>query len=326
MIAIIGAGVAGSAAARVLTGSGQPVALFDKGRGPGGRAACRRGLFDHGAQFFTARDPRFQKVVQQLAQQQWVAPWECRSGVLGAQGFHPLRPEVARWVGTPGMSQLVEGLQSGLKVHFEHTVTGLERESQAWYLQLGERRVGPFQALLLTAPAPQAQSLLRPVAPPLADSLGAVEYDPCLAAMVELKSPAGLDFDAATVAEDGAGAGLGFVTRNTSKPHRQTQPERWILHSSVAFAREHLEAPPEQWAPTLWQQFCERTGLSAELAQEFKGHRWRYARVSKTLGQPYLWDPELQLGWAGDGALGPRLEAAFLSGLQLAEALAGRAD
>lgn len=319
LMAVVGAGVAGSAAAQCLQNSGRSVVLFDKGRGPGGRAACRRGQFDHGAQFFTARDPRFHKVVQQLAQQHWVAPWECRSGVLGAGGFHPLRPEVARWVGTPGMSQLVEGLQSGLKVHFEHTVTGLERESQAWYLQLGERRVGPFQALLLTAPAPQAQSLLRPVAPPLADSLGAVEYDPCLAAMVELKSPAGLDFDAATVAE--GNDGLGFVTRNTSKPHRQTQPERWILHSSVAFAREHLEEAPEEWASTLWRSFCARTSLSPDLAGEIKGHRWRYARVSKTLGQPYLWDADLQLGWAGDGALGPRLEAAFLSGLQLAEAL-----
>ena len=319
LMAVVGAGVAGSAAAQCLKNSGRSVVLFDKGRGPGGRASCRRGLFDHGAQFFSARDSRFHKVVQQLAQQHWVAPWECRSGVLGVQGFHPLRPEVARWVGTPGMSQLVEGLQSGLTVHFEHTVTGLERESESWYLQLGERRVGPFQSVVLTAPAPQSQALLTLVAPALAEALAAIDYDPCLAAMVELTAPAGLDFDAATVSE--GSDGLGFVTRNSSKPHRQPDPERWILHSSVAFAREHLEAPPEQWAPTLWQQFCQRSGLSAELAGDIRGHRWRYARVCKTLGQPYLWDPNLQLGWAGDGALGPRLESAFLSGLELAEAL-----
>ncbi len=319
MLAIVGAGVAGSTAARVLQGSGRSVVLFDKGRGPGGRAACRRGKFDHGAQFFTARDPRFHRVVQQLAQQHWVAPWECRSGMLGAQGFHPLRPEVARWVGTPGMSQLVEGLQAGLTVHFEHTVSGLQRQSDGCYLQLGERRVGPFQTVILTAPAPQSHALLQPVAPGLANELSAIDYDPCLAAMVELKAPSALDFDAATVAE--AEDGLGFVTRNTSKPHRQAEPERWILHSSVAFAREQLEASPESWTDRLWQQFCTRTGLSPDLAGEIKGHRWRYARVSKTLGKPFLWDPDLQIGWAGDGALGPRLEAAFLSGLQLAEAL-----
>ena len=61
-IGVIGAGLAGLAAARELQAAGHQVVVFDKGRGPGGRLSSRRAepfAFDHGAQYFTARDPEF---------------------------------------------------------------------------------------------------------------------------------------------------------------------------------------------------------------------------------------------------------------------------
>ena len=56
-VAIVGAGVAGLAAARRLAGHGIPVTVLEKSRGLGGRCATRRVRtgsdelrFDHGAQ------------------------------------------------------------------------------------------------------------------------------------------------------------------------------------------------------------------------------------------------------------------------------------
>lgn len=319
-LAILGAGVAATAAARVWRARGHQVVLLDKGRGAGGRCATRRTeatAFDHGAQYFTARDPRFAEEVRQLARQGWVSNWECRSGVLGDGGFHDVRPAVARWVGTPGMSSLVKGLQEGLEVHFEQKVERLEYLDGGWNLHTAEQSWGPFEGVVLTAPAPQAAALLQPHSPALAQALEQVDYEPCLAALVELTAPSGLEFDAATVKDNGDG--LGFVGRNSSKPRRTPRPECWILHSSVAWAQAHLEDPLHQAASQLWQAFCQRTGLKAPELGQLSAHRWRYARVSRPLGQPYLWDAGLKLGWAGDGAIGPRLECAYLSGRDLAE-------
>ena len=70
-IAVIGAGIAGVAGARALADAGHQVRVFEKSRSPGGRMATRRtvhGSFDHGAQYFTVRDPGFQCTVQA-----WVA-------------------------------------------------------------------------------------------------------------------------------------------------------------------------------------------------------------------------------------------------------------
>ncbi len=61
-IAIVGAGIAGLAAAQTLIRAGQQVQIFDKSRGSGGRMASKRseaGALDLGAQYFTARDRRF---------------------------------------------------------------------------------------------------------------------------------------------------------------------------------------------------------------------------------------------------------------------------
>ena len=61
-IAIVGAGVAGLACARALADAGLHVQIFEKSRGVSGRMSTRRGELgqcDHGAQYFTARDPAF---------------------------------------------------------------------------------------------------------------------------------------------------------------------------------------------------------------------------------------------------------------------------
>ncbi|MFN8611691.1 MAG: FAD-dependent oxidoreductase [Vulcanimicrobiota bacterium] len=322
-IAVIGAGVAGCTAAQRLQQQGHQVVLFDKNLETGGRCctlAMERGGYDHGAQFFTARDPRFQSVLADLARNQWVTHWECRSGVLGQRGFHYIRPDAPRWVGTPAMSSLVRGLQSGLEVYRCTPIEFIHGRPGDWRLHSEDREWGPFQKVLVTAPAPQSADLLRTVSPNLADQLKEVRYEPCLAALVQLKLPAQLEFDAAAV-ED-RGDGLGFVTRNNSKPHRAPLPEQWVLHSSVSWAREHLEDDPEASAAQLWQAFCERTGADPERLDHLQGLRWRYARVARSLNRPYLLHAEQGLAWAGDGGLGPRVECAFLSGLQAGDGLA----
>lgn len=67
-VAVIGAGFAGLTVARHLLDAGHAVHLFDKGRGAGGRMSTRRQdghEFDHGAQFFTAREESFRRAVEE---------------------------------------------------------------------------------------------------------------------------------------------------------------------------------------------------------------------------------------------------------------------
>ena len=92
-MAIIGAGMAGLACANRLARAGLTPIIFDKGRGIGGRMATKRieqMRFDHGAQYITAYDDRFAKVLGDLQTKGAAAKWDDGSG----------RP---RFVGVPGM-------------------------------------------------------------------------------------------------------------------------------------------------------------------------------------------------------------------------------
>lgn len=68
-VAVVGAGIAGLTASRALRDHGLSVTVFEKSRGPSGRMSTRRVdggrvQFDHGAQYFTARDPAFRRQVE----------------------------------------------------------------------------------------------------------------------------------------------------------------------------------------------------------------------------------------------------------------------
>jgi phytoene dehydrogenase-like protein len=63
--------MAGTACARTLLQAGHRVTVFEKSAGLGGRMATRQsafGSFDHGAQYFTVRDPRFALALKNATQ------------------------------------------------------------------------------------------------------------------------------------------------------------------------------------------------------------------------------------------------------------------
>ena len=92
--------------------AGHKVSLFEKSLGAGGRMSTRRtefGGFDHGTQYFTARDPRFLKVLQ--AAQGVVRPWSANTvrilDEVGRVFAASLPPKEPHWVASPGMNALV---------------------------------------------------------------------------------------------------------------------------------------------------------------------------------------------------------------------------
>ena len=77
-VLVIGAGISGLLCASELQRAGVSVRVLDKGRGVGGRMATRRmggGRFDHGAQFFTVREPSFQSYVDEWLQAGVIQEW-----------------------------------------------------------------------------------------------------------------------------------------------------------------------------------------------------------------------------------------------------------
>lgn len=326
-IAVIGAGVAGLAAARTLADQQHQVVVFEKSRGRGGRAATRRipqaaggaVAADHGAQYFTARDPRFARRVESWARRGVVAPWRGRLGAWSGGEITLAGAGDPRWVGVPGMSALGRMLAEGLELRLSTRVAPPVHDGAGWLLSAAPEgedpgaHLGRFDHVLVSAPAPQAVDLLAAV-PDLAAQAAAVAMAPCWTVLLGLAAPVDLPWDGLFV-NDGA---LGWIARDASKPGRAG--EVWVLHAAPDWSQAHLEADPEAVAAALCEALAQLTGASLPPVVWQQAHRWRYARAEQPLGIGCLWDGARGIGACGDWCADGRVEGAWLSG----EALAGR--
>jgi photolyase PhrII len=326
---VIGAGVAGLICARTLADHGVPVTVLDKGRRPGGRLSTRASreggvVWDHGAQFFTARDPRFRRHVDAWLEGGVVAPWEGRL-VRVAEGVDAAR-ESTRYVGMGGMQGLAAHLAQGLHLRCGVRVTGVERREDGWWVQaVSENRggntedatadlLGPFDVVVVAVPAPQAVPLLGAV-PGLSDVAARVPMAPCWAGMLAGGPGAGHPWDAAFLDHPV----LDWVARQGSRPGNGGGPDgdHWVVHGSPGWSQQHLDEDSEAVGVQLREAFAEVTGVPVG-ETSIQVHRWRYALPLVPHSEACLWDGEVGLGGCGDWCGGPRVEGAFLSGLAMA--------
>ena len=318
VVAVIGAGIAGLSAARTLQDQGHRVTVFEKARGTGGRASTRRIgelAFDHGAQYFTARDPVFRRAVAAWQERGVVSVWHGRLGTVSDGRITPMSDGRERFVAVPGMSALARHLASDLAVRTGVRAAPPERRDGRWHLRsdAGET-LGAFDLLIVAAPAPQARDLLGPSAPKLADRAAAVTYAPVWALMLSFASDPplpydGLFFDRCPIA---------WAARNSSKPGRRGNT--WVIHASPDWTRARLDVPAEAIAAELTSALATHAGIDPTAVTGQTAHRWLYSLAENPLDTGALWEPDLGLAVCGDWCLGARIEAAYLSG----QAAAGR--
>jgi len=302
-IGVIGAGIAGLSCAELLQSAGHAVRVFDKGRGAGGRMATRRVAspagdvaFDHGAQYFTTRDPRFAAAVTRWQQSGAVARW-------------PIAGDDA-WVGTPGMSAVVQALARPLSVAWNSRVDTLRREDGSWFLD--PVADDPFDAVIVATPAEQAAPLLVAHDPAMAAMAQASPSAPCWTAMVAFAERIAIPQD---IVRD-AGI-IGWAARNSAKPGR-SGTEAWVIQATADWSRDHLEDDASDVVDALLAALASQAREALPVPVVRIGHRWRYARARATQ-HGSLWNDAARIGAVGDWLLAPRVESAWLSGRMLAD-------
>jgi hypothetical protein len=274
-VVVIGAGLAGLAAARELAPT-REVVVLDKGRGVGGRIATRR------------------------------------LGVVGADGSEvtaivdhgvPFLGDERRGAG--GVTGLAKHLTEGLDVRRSHRVDRVEVHRGAWRVE-GVGPDGRFEALrasalVVTAPVPQTLELLSDsgieLDPTVDVALRSVRYDPCLVVMAVLGGPSGL-------APDGVGRPASDVV-DLVVDHQ--------LAGDSPLPAVTVRASPDA-SEALWSAPDDEVVVELLAASELRSgpvdgtvqvHRWRYARCASPLHLTHLVAvaaPPLVLG--GDAFVG----------------------
>lgn len=301
-IAIIGAGLAGIAAARTLRAAGIDPIVFDKSRGLGGRCSTKRWQdcrIDHGAQYFTLRDPTFRRLVTAACGTHLrtiTAPITTPTGTAV--------PGDDRFYHTEGNSRLARDLAQDLTLRLDTPVSSLTPSGSTWLLN-----DEPFDHIISTAPLPQTFALLQ-------HPLPLDPFIPCLALLLRYRGdPSGLTCQRYAVADPDSPILAWSACENHKHGRIPSDSTAFIAHASEAFSRTHLESPPELWSNLLRIEVEALWHLdpTAFLAQH--PHRWRYARVAKAIPAPAL--PH-GIHHASDALIASRVECAYLSGIRTA--------
>jgi renalase len=320
LVVVIGAGLAGLLAASSLQAAGRTVLVLDKGRGVGGRMATRRqgdAVFDHGAQYFTVRDPRFAK---------WVAPW-LKSGAVtewcrGFAGEHDGEP---RYCCTSGITTVPKLLASGLDVRLEQRVTAVARQGTGWRVTIAGGYLHNASAVLLTSPLPQSLELLQAgdvqMSLTTLRELTGVRYESCLAVLATLDGPNAIPPPGAVRLREGP---LRWLADNQVKGISSVSSV--TLHAGPTFTQTHWNDDRDAAARTLFA--AARPWLGSARVLSYQVHGWRYSQPLDVVPRPCLTvsqQPPLIL--AGDAFGGrSRVEGAALSGLSAADVLLSRAE
>ncbi len=305
---IIGAGLSGLLLARTLQTAGHAVIVLEKSRGYGGRMATKRvgdTVFDQGAQFFTARSPAFQTLVDEWTRAGLIADWPGSAH--------------RRLIGRPAMTAVPKALAAGLDIRREHKTAALRRlAGGGWEITLDQQPVLLAARVLLTCPVPQALALLDAGAVTLPATtraaLDTLTYHPCLALLAVLSAPSAVPAGGLALT-DGP---VRWLADNVKKGVAHGVAAAVTIHAAPEFSHAHYTASEAEVAAMLLPVVAAHLGapvVSATL------HRWKFSEPKTTHASPCVWLPELALGFAGDAFGGPKVEGAALSGLALAQAV-----
>lgn len=314
---IVGAGIAGLLAARMLARAGRSVLVVDKGRHVGGRMATRRtpgGIqFDHGAQFFTVRSERFRAITEEWLAAGVIKEWG--RGFAGAD-LLPHNDGHPRYSGIGGMSAVAGHVARELPVRSNTQVQAIHATGEFWTADLEGGEAVRARDLLLTPPVPQSLALLRlELPPPARDALQPIAYEPCAAllASIELATP---------LPDPGAvqipnGEPISWIADNSTKG-TTVRPGAVTIHAGPEYTRQTWDTDADTVAAELLREAGKYLGdCSADFWQL---HRWRYSRPVKLHPERCLClSGPPRLVFAGDAFGEPRVEGAALSGLAAAD-------
>lgn len=299
-IIIIGAGIAGLSAARILTQKGHEVTVLDKGRGVGGRMSTRtieNAKVDHGAQYFSVKTPEFQTLISELKLDNITAEWQLA------------QRENVRFIGAKGMNTIPKKMASSLNILVNEKVILIENNT----VKTESGNIYPFDNLLITMPIPQVIDLFKSSKMLLTKKdkfvLGEIEYKPCIAVMAVLKEPTKI-VSGGIILENQS---VAWIADNFQKGI--TEIPTVTIHASSAYSAKRFDDDLRGVAKDMLSSVNQY--VNSKNIVSLQTHRWRFSNATNRY-EAYFYQIENQAIYlAGDGFGMGNVEGAFLSGYYL---------
>ena len=308
---VIGSGISGSTIANLLNKKYQ-VSLYDKGRGPGGRASFKRIKgkigFDHGTQYISPKTSEFKNFTNKLIKKKILKRWTGKHIFLNLKKKE--NKKHIKIIGQHGNNDICKFLLKKIKYYYQSEVKKIYYKDKLWFLLFSDGKVKSFKGIVLTCPFPQLSKLSKKF---INNSFirKKLKMDANITVMIAIKKiknlPSSFLFDDPV---------LGWAGNENTKKRFKSKYDLWTLQSTFKWANKNIDKNKKNLkknSKILIDKFFKLTNIKKTKIIYSINHGWKYSSNSKPLKIKSFWDPSKKFGVCADWFIGPRLESGWLS-------------
>tara|TARA_B100000482_G_scaffold6782_1_gene5352 strand:- start:413 stop:1381 length:969 start_codon:yes stop_codon:yes gene_type:complete len=308
---VIGSGISGATIANLLNKKFQ-VNLYDKGRGPGGRASFKRVKgqigFDHGTQYFSPKTIEFKKFVNRLIKIKILKKWSGNHIFLNSKKKE--NKKHIKIIGKKGNNDICKFLLKKVKCFYQSEVKKIYYKNKLWFLLFTDGKIRTYKRVILTCPFPQLKKLSEKF---INNTFikRKLKMDANITVMIAIKknkkSPSSFLFDDPV---------LGWAGNENTKKRFKSKYDLWTLQSTFKWANKNIDKNKKNLkknSKILIDKFFKLTKIKKTKVIYSINHGWKYSSNSKPLKIRSYWDPQKKIGVCADWFIGPRLESGWIS-------------
>ena len=308
---VIGSGISGATIANLLNKKFQ-VNLYDKGRGPGGRASFKRIKgqigFDHGTQYFSPKTIEFKKFANRLIKIKILKKWSGNHIFLNSKKKE--NKKHIKIIGKKGNNDICKFLLKKVKCFYQSEVKKIYYKNKLWFLLFTDGKIRTYKGIILTCPFPQLKKLSKKF---INNTLikKKLKMDANITVMIAIKknkkSPSSFLFDDPV---------LGWAGNENTKKRFKSKYDLWTLQSTFKWANKNIDKNKKNLkknSKILIDKFFKLTKIKKTKVIYSINHGWKYSSNSKPLKIRSYWDPQKKIGVCADWFIGPRLESGWIS-------------
>lgn len=310
-VIIIGGGISGLLCATKINNR-LKTTILDKGRNFGGRLATREfngAIFDHGAQYFTAKSSRFQNYVNKWHKEKIIKVWFSSQSNAFSHN-HP------RWISNNGMNQLAKHIANNLNVIRSTEISKIIYNKNFWSLESLTGSTFSADNIVITIPVPQIKKLFsnsesQTINFKEINDYFSVEYEKGLAILAVLNGKSGIKKPGFLKPDN---ENISWIADNYIKGISPIPA--LTIHTSPEYSEKVFNKPPLEQIEEIINPL--KTIIDSDII-DYYVHKWGYTTpiINNNVNNDFF--EEFNLFFAGDSFSGPRVESAALSGLSIAD-------
>lgn len=286
-IAIIGAGFCGCTLYNLLKQNGHTITVFEKSRGVGGRCSTKyieKELINHGTQSFKVSSSIFQKFLEQFVKNKILL----RNNDL--------------YYANNGINKICSSLIDDTDLKKTTKIVSYKYLKGYWFLcdENGLEYKG-FDKIFFTIPAPQVIESSIELSQEIYQKINTIKYDSLATLIIYSKKLINIFKE-----ELQNNKYIYKVINNSLK-------NNCVIHFNKQFIQKYKITKKDEIEQHGVEFLSNLLKVDFHKDTQFLPHYWKYAFVSQTINDSYLYDSKLSVGFCGDYFKNGNMESSYFS-------------